>query len=134
LTPETYELSGSEIFEHSPGYNRLIIKIVPKMTCDSLYSTKENLNRIKSMDSVNNFNNSNSENSNSTNTNSNNSIKNNNSVYNSNVSVYSSGEREVVLFLGFEESWERDLWSSWLLEVSFFFVVLAGTFKKNLGS
>lgn len=28
------------------------------------------------------------------------------------------GDREKVLFIGFEESWERDLWSAWLIEVS----------------
>lgn len=27
------------------------------------------------------------------------------------------GDREKVLFIGFEESWERDLWSAWLIEV-----------------
>lgn len=43
-------------------------------------------------------------------------------IYNSNQSLSSSsggGEKEPrVLFLGFAEVWERDLWSSWLAEVS----------------
>lgn len=95
LSPESYDLSTSEIFEHSPGYNRLIIKIVPK-ACDSLYNTKENIHHLRSSDYLNL----------------------NNNFNNSDSSVYSSNEREVVLFLGFEESWERDLWSSWLIEVS----------------
>lgn len=42
------------------------------------------------------------------------------SIYNSNGSVHSSditGQVSPVLFLGFEDSWERDLWSQWLIEV-----------------
>lgn len=40
-------------------------------------------------------------------------------IYNSNQSLTSSsGEKERVLFLGFTDEWERDLWSSWLTEVS----------------
>lgn len=40
-------------------------------------------------------------------------------IYNSNQSLASSsGEKERVLFLGFTDEWERDLWSSWLTEVS----------------
>lgn len=40
-------------------------------------------------------------------------------VYNSNDSVHSTSEKETaVIFFGFEDSWERDLWSLWLLEVS----------------
>lgn len=109
LMPETYELSGSEIFEHTPVYNRLIIKIVPKIS-DSLNNTTENLSRNKSVDCLN---------SNSSSANSNLSSLTNN-VHNSNLSVCSQGtaEREVVLFLGFEDSWERDLWSNWLMEVN----------------
>ena len=112
LMPETYELSGSEIFEHTPVYNRLIIKIVPKIS-DSLNNTTENLSRNKSVDCLNS--NSSSGNSNLS------SLSNNNTnIHNSNLSVSSHGtaaEREVVLFLGFEDSWERDLWSNWLMEV-----------------
>ena len=41
-------------------------------------------------------------------------------IYNSSQSLSSSsGEKEPrVLFLGFSEPWERDLWSGWLTEVS----------------
>lgn len=91
--PEMFELTGAEIFEHSPNYNRLILKVIPK-------TTNESPNHLKDDEYLNNNNN-------------------NNNVYNSNCSVYSSGDREKVLFLGFEESWERDLWSTWLLEVNF---------------
>jgi PH domain/leucine-rich repeat-containing protein phosphatase len=72
-----------------------------------MYSTKENLNMIKSAECLNNS----ANNSGTT------------GVYNSNCSVYSSNNlnggdgKETVLFLGFQESWERDLWSIWLLEV-----------------
>lgn len=42
-------------------------------------------------------------------------------IYNSCQSLSSSGAGEKeprVLFLGFSELWERDLWSTWLSEVS----------------
>ena len=115
LMPETYELSGSEIFEHTPVYNRLIIKIVPKIS-DSLNNTTENLVRNKSAECLN----SSSSSANSSSANSSSLGHNNNNVHNSNLSVCSNGtaDREVVLFLGFEDSWERDLWSNWLMEVS----------------
>ena len=115
LMPETYELSGSEIFEHTPVYNRLIIKIVPKIS-DSLNNTTENLVRNKSAECLN----SSSSSANSSSANSSSLGHNNNKVHNSNLSVCSNGtaDREVVLFLGFEDSWERDLWSNWLMEVS----------------
>jgi hypothetical protein len=106
LMPETYELSGSEIFEHTPVYNRLIIKIVPKAS-DSL---GENLSRNKSVDCLNT--------SSTASSSANSSLSNSNNLHNSNLSVSSSTEREVVLFLGFEDSWERDLWSTWLMEVN----------------
>lgn len=108
LMPEIYELSGSEIFEHTPVYNRLIIKIVPKISDTSLNNTAENLIRNKSLDCLNS--NSSSETSNLS------SLSHTNNIHNSNLSVCSNGtaEREVVLFLGFEDSWERDLWSNWL--------------------
>lgn len=114
LMPETYELSGSEIFEHTPVYNRLIIKIVPKIS-DSLNNTTENLSRNKSVECLNS-------NSSSANSNLSSSLGlNSSNIHNSNLSVCSHGttaDREVVLFLGFEDSWERDLWSSWLMEVN----------------
>jgi hypothetical protein len=111
--PETYELAGSEIFEHSPCYNRLVIKIVPKIS-DSLNNngtTSENLTRNKSVECIN----STSTSSSSGSPNSNLSLG---GHHNSNLSVCSQSS-EVVLFLGFEESWSRDLWSSWLMEVNF---------------
>lgn len=109
LMPEIYELSGSEIFEHSPCYNRLIIKIVPKIS-DSLNNTTENLTRNKSVECLN----ANSSTSSASSPNSN--LSSLGGHHNSNLSVCSQST-EVVLFLGFEESWERDLWSSWLMEV-----------------
>lgn len=108
LMPETYELSGSEIFEHTPVYNRLIIKIVPKIS-DSLNNTSENLSRNKSSECLNSSGISHLSSL----------VGHLNNLHNSNLSVNSHGtEREVVLFLGFEDSWERDLWSNWLMEVS----------------
>lgn len=105
LMPEIYELSGSEIFEHSPVYNRLIIKIVPKIS-DSFNNSVENSNHNKSVECLNSsISNSSSQNSN---------------LYSlngqSNLSVCSQSS-DVILFFGFEESWERDLWSNWLMEV-----------------
>lgn len=112
LMPETYELSGSEIFEHTPVYNRLIIKIVPKAGESSLNNTTENLIRNKSVDCLNS--------SSSSGTSNLSSLSHTNNIHNSNLSVCSNGtaDREVVLFLGFEDSWERDLWSNWLMEVN----------------
>lgn len=108
LMPSTFELSGSEIFEHSPCYNRLIIKIVPKIS-DSLNNTTENLIRNKSVECINSSTSSSSSSPNSN-------LSSLGGHHNSNLSVCSQSS-EVVLFLGFEESWERDLWSSWLMEV-----------------
>lgn len=93
MSPEVYELSGADIYEHSPGYNRLIIKIVPKsIDNNNGSSTKENLSKF--IDSTSTT-----------------------QLYNSTASVHSISDRETVLFLGFEESWERDQWSGWLSEV-----------------
>ncbi|XP_058452198.1 protein phosphatase PHLPP-like protein [Malaya genurostris] len=90
MTPEVYELAGANIFEHAPGYNRLIIKIVPKSTENgSASKTKENLFTDSSTTTH---------------------------LYHSNASIHSINDRDPVLFLGFEESWERDLWSGWLSE------------------
>lgn len=108
LMPEIYELSGSEILEHSPCYNRLIIKIVPKIS-DSLNNTTENLTRNKSVECLNTSSSSSASSPNSN-------LSSLGGHHNSNLSVCSQSS-EVVLFLGFEESWERDLWSSWLMEV-----------------
>lgn len=112
LLPESYDLASAEIFEHPPVYNRLIIKIVPKLSDNSHNNNniKENLNRIKSIDCLNSVN-ANRKNSAATSL-----CKSNNNLNCSNLSV-NAGEREIVLFLGFEESWERDLWSAWMMEV-----------------
>lgn len=95
MMPEVYDLSSSEIFEHSPVYNRLIIKIVPKIN-DS--TEMDCLSLLKK---------------------SNECLNNKSSNSNSNLSVCSNGtdRSNVVLFLGFEDSWERDLYSNWLMEV-----------------
>ena len=114
-------------------YNRLIIKIVPKHSDNLNYNinnnnnninknnnnnnTHENLNRIKSIECLNSMN-SKRKNSAATSM-----YKSNNNLDNSNSSVNGS-DREVVLFFGFEESWERDLWSSWLMEVIYLFIYL----------
>lgn len=43
-------------------------------------------------------------------------------IYNNSNSIYSTnGKERAVFFFGFEDSWERDLWSFWLLEVGFKF-------------
>lgn len=109
LMPEIYELSGSEIFEHSPCYNRLIIKIVPKIS-DTLNNTAvagDNFTQNKSVECLNTSSMSSSSTSN---------LSSLGGHHNSTLSVNSQSS-EVVLFLGFEESWERDLWSTWLMEV-----------------
>lgn len=100
LMPETFDLSSSEIFEHSPVYNRLIIKIVPKINDSTEIDCLSLLK--KSNECLNNGSSTNNKSS------------------NSNLSDCSNGnssDRNVVLFLGFEDSWERDLWSNWLMEV-----------------
>lgn len=97
--PEIYDLSTVNVVEHLPCYNRLILKIESKSyqeSCDD-FSAKN-----RSFDYL---------------------FKRNSSceVYNSSRSVNSiveAGDRERVLFIGFEESWERDLWSNWLIQVS----------------
>jgi hypothetical protein len=121
LMPETFELSGSEIFEHTPVYNRLIIKIVPKIS-DSLNNTTENLARNKSVECLNSSSSSSANSSNLSGS----------TIHNSStLSVSSTVEREVVLFFGFEDSWERDLWSNWLMEVSFIASVLLPLHDKT---
>ncbi|KAL1400643.1 hypothetical protein pipiens_007265 [Culex pipiens pipiens] len=101
MTPEVYELFGADIFEHAPSHNRLIIKIVPKAN-ESGNGTRENLAGGRFIDSSGSSSNSTTH------------------LYNSNASMHSSSnnDRETVLFLGFEESWERDQWSDWLSETN----------------
>jgi hypothetical protein len=78
---------------------------------DSFQKSKEsNLNRIKSIDNLNSI----------TSVNNNLGSKSNSNIHSSDLSVYSNSDREVVLYLGFEDSWERDLWSNWLQEVSLY--------------
>lgn len=44
-------------------------------------------------------------------------------LYSSSCSINTGfGDREKILFIGFEESWERDLWSTWLIQVNYFYV------------
>lgn len=87
------------IVEHLPCYNRLILKIESRNCHESGEDFSSSKN--KSFECL--FNSSSSC-----------------EVYNSSRSVNSMAEtsdRERVLFIGFEESWERDLWSSWLIQV-----------------
>lgn len=84
-----------------PCYNRLILKIESKIYNDSGCADNDYNAKNKSVEYLFKSN-SNCE------------------VYNSSRSVNSigdAGDRERVLFIGFEESWERDLWSSWLIQV-----------------
>lgn len=97
--PEIYDLSTVNIVEHLPCYNRLILKIESRNfpdCVDDLNGKTDNFEYLFRSNS-------------------------NCEVYNSSRSVNSTGEfgdRERILFIGFEESWERDLWSSWLIQVS----------------
>lgn len=53
-----------------------------------------------------------------------NNSKDNSALYNSSFSINSGvGDREKVLFIGFEESWERDLWSAWLIQVNIYLYI-----------
>ncbi|GAB0089409.1 Protein phosphatase PHLPP-like protein [Sergentomyia squamirostris] len=93
LSPEVFEVGGADIYEHSPGYNRLILKIQPKTTEDIKESKLPDTFIHHPTTSIG-------------------------SLYHSSASLASviNGDNDRVLFLGFEESWERDLWSNWLLE------------------
>jgi len=84
LQPEIFDIRNADIYEHQPSYNRLVLKIIPKLS-----DNYEVLRNDLTADSL--------------------------SIYNSNCSVSSNNEK--VLFFGFEESWERDLWCNWLHEV-----------------
>lgn len=128
-TPETFDLSGYDIVEHSPCYNRLILKIVPILCHDNnnnngsrsrFFSTSQQnvlqKTTTKNTDYLchnNNISNSGSYCDGA-------SFGSNAGFYNSSCSINSSGA-DKVLFMGFEESWERDLWSTWLIEVNNFF-------------
>uniref|UniRef100_A0A336KQA3 CSON012944 protein n=1 Tax=Culicoides sonorensis TaxID=179676 RepID=A0A336KQA3_CULSO len=128
LPPDFYDLTGAGIFEHTPNYNRLIIKIVPRTKSHSqdVIVTDIESAQIKSIKYLRNTNGGVHRyvNNNTTSSSIQNREENLNeiSVYNSNGSVHSTGDQEtsssgqVVLFLGFEDSWERDLWSQWLIE------------------
>lgn len=92
MVPEVFHLSEAEILEHSPKYDRLILKLVTKHA----YENNNNHNNSsyefqpynKSAESI------------------------------SSVNTLSDRSLDKTLFLGFEESWERDLWNKWLIEVS----------------
>lgn len=94
MTPEVFHLSEAEILEHSPKYDRLILKLVTKYYYESNnnYSTAFKFQQ-----------------------------------YNESAESIASGNSHTernsdkVLFLGFEESWERDLWNKWLIEVRCYF-------------
>jgi PH domain/leucine-rich repeat-containing protein phosphatase len=109
LMPEMYELSNSDIFEHSPVYNRLIIKIIPKIS-DRHNNVTELPTRNESCSSSEYLSNKYGK--------SGGNLNNMGIHHNSNLSI-SSQSSEVVLFFGFQDSWERDLWSNWLIEVCF---------------
>lgn len=176
-TADVLNLCSANILEHTPTYNRLIIKVVPASCslASSCYSggagsqaanSQERTNSerrailgkdLKQRTMAKNNNNNNAAiascskwsaadctSGNTTTTNGNertttatrnnsnnattNGVKNcssNNgelSFYNSHDSVQSTIEKETsALFFGFEDSWERDLWSAWLHEVSKFY-------------
>lgn len=92
VQPECFELCGAEICDGIVSNSRFVIKIVPRAIEGSNNGGPSCLPG--------------------------------NLVYNSNQSLssgsfYGSTEKEPrVLFLGFSEPWERDLWSAWLTEVS----------------
>lgn len=121
-TPEIFDLSGFDIVEHSPCYNRLILKIVPSTggCCgddddivirairhdDKMYNSSRCGDGIIDCDSLSAFNQSSC------------------SINSSRSSAGGGGvDRDKVLFIGFEESWERDLWSNWLIQVCTFFFI-----------
>lgn len=95
MTPEVFNLSEAEILEHSPKYDRLILKLVTKYC----YENNNNNNAYKFQQY-----NESAE-----------------SIVSGN--LHSDRSSDKVLFLGFEESWERDLWNKWLLDVSCFSLV-----------
>lgn len=128
-----FDLTGFDIVEHSPCYNRLILKIVPSTGGCELdidqrvmrhhHQDKMNNNRAGIVEcgggggseSLSAFNNS---------------LCSINSSRSSNV----GGDRDnKVLFIGFEESWERDLWSAWLIQVhiNMFYYLFINKFNVN---
>lgn len=112
MVPDLLDLTNCDIEEHAPSFNRLILKITTTNVCRIDISGGYNNN-------YNNFNNnivsaskppgySEAPGSSSW------------CLYNSLSSLnsgYGGGEREQILFIGFEESWERDMWSAWLTQV-----------------
>lgn len=127
-TPEVLDLSRFDIVEHSPCYNRLILKIVPSVSGDDGSAGNSQCPRtIQQQSSCSNgtinsidccaYSNSRKHGIRCIGSGGGTGIT---AIYNSSCSVNSSssaGDREKVLFIGFEESWERDLWSAWLIEV-----------------
>lgn len=113
ITPQLFDLSGGQISEHQPEYNRLILKVVPKMCYDSsrsLYGLPTSVNMNSDSVALCHSNRLATDAS----------IFDDHTVYNSTCSINSSNscDRQKILFFGFEESWERDLWSAWLVKVS----------------
>lgn len=99
-TPEVFNLSGYDIVEHAPCYNRLILKILP---------TKDPGNHVGDIIRCNDQ---------------------NVDIDCADIAYISSStnslrhvaeEREKLLFIGFENSWERDMWSTWLSQVNIFY-------------
>lgn len=124
IKADVFSLAGAQILEHTPTNNRLIIKVVPNgcktpaahaaaplqehgaeaLSKSSIESTSATIAAPWSVAGCSTAQNNAESN-----------------FYNSHDSVHSTIEKETssaVLFFGFEDSWERDLWSDWLHEVS----------------
>lgn len=119
--PDLLDLANCDIEEHAPSFNRLILKITTTNVCrlgnvpvDSgginhhhnnnkhrMAATKHGLDDEPPSAPANST----------------------WCLYNSSCSSLNSvvgvngSDRERVLFIGFEESWERDMWSAWLTQV-----------------
>lgn len=106
-TPEVFNLSRYDIVEHEPCYNRLILKIMPSKdpqspVGDLIHCNDQNID-----------------------------------IDCGDVPFSSSGtsslrhvaeDREKLLFIGFENSWERDMWSTWLLQVNIIYIFYTSIF------
>lgn len=136
---DVINLANANILEHTPTYNRLIIKIVPNVSNHAVSQEQQKqqqvngsstvvlskaLVHVESSTSVDcttiiSTNGNGRNNTEMSNKNCNNNELN---FYNSHDSVHSTIEKETssALFFGFEDSWERDLWSAWLHEVSWY--------------
>lgn len=91
-----FDLHDADITEYIPEHNRLIVKIVPK---------SGPINSIETA-SISDDNNK-------------------NSSYSSFGSLYSKcRDQKPILFMGFHDSWERDMWSEWLLQVCYHYYAI----------